>query len=63
MYSQTNTTRIIETRLMYMTEDRLGFCEICTGMNEQTEATFTDDGSILLILSWIENGHCKFCKL
>lgn len=49
-----NTTRIIETRLMFMTEDGWDFANYVWN-DEQTEATFTNNGSFIG-LDWIENG-------
>ncbi|WP_456438907.1 Ig-like domain-containing protein [Psychroserpens sp.] len=49
-----NTTRIIETRLMFMTEDGWDFAKYVWN-DEQTEATFADNGSFIDI-DWIENG-------
>jgi uncharacterized repeat protein (TIGR03806 family) len=49
-----NTTRIIETRLMFMTEDGWDFAKYVWN-DEQTEATFSNDGSFIDI-DWIENG-------
>lgn len=49
-----NTTRIIETRLMFMTEEGWDFAKYVWN-DEQTEATFTNDGSFIDI-DWIENG-------
>ncbi|WP_033959440.1 Ig-like domain-containing protein [Psychroserpens jangbogonensis] len=49
-----NTTRIVETRLMYMTEEGWDFAKYVWD-DEQTEATFTNDGSFIEI-DWIENG-------
>ena len=50
----TNSTRIIETRLMFMTESGWDFAKYVWN-DEQTEATFTNDGSFIEI-DWIENG-------
>ncbi|MBO6605282.1 Ig-like domain-containing protein [Psychroserpens sp.] len=47
-------TRIIETRLMYMTEDGWEFAKYVWN-DEQTEATFTNAGSFTNV-EWIENG-------
>lgn len=52
-----NTSRIIETRLMYMTADGWDFANYIWN-NEQTEATFTDEGSFTDV-EWIENGINK----
>ena len=52
-----NTSRIIETRLMYMTEDGWDFANYIWN-NEQTEAIFTDEGSVTDV-EWIENGINK----
>ncbi len=52
-----NTSRIIETRLMYMTADGWDFANYIWN-NEQTEATFTDDGSVTDV-EWVENGIIK----
>ncbi|MEM5565746.1 Ig-like domain-containing protein [Psychroserpens sp. AS72] len=49
-----NTTFIIETRLMYMTADGWDFAKYVWN-DEQTEATFTNAGSFKDI-EWIENG-------
>ncbi|OUS01547.1 hypothetical protein A9Q86_07145 [Flavobacteriales bacterium 33_180_T64] len=49
-----NTTRIIETRLMYMTADGWDFAKYVWN-DEQTEATFSNDGSFTDV-EWIENG-------
>ena len=49
-----NATRIIETRLMYMTEDGWDFAKYVWN-DEQTEATFTNSGSFTEV-EWIENG-------
>ncbi|WP_298901240.1 Ig-like domain-containing protein [uncultured Psychroserpens sp.] len=49
-----NETRIIETRLMYMTEDGWDFAKYVWN-DEQTEATFTNAGSFTDV-EWIENG-------
>ncbi|SDR72456.1 conserved hypothetical protein, HNE_0200 family [Formosa sp. Hel1_31_208] len=51
----TNTTRIIETRLMYMTEDGWEFAKYVWN-NEQTEATFSNEGSFTNV-EWIEDGQ------
>ncbi|MEH6536740.1 MAG: Ig-like domain-containing protein [Psychroserpens sp.] len=48
-----NTTRIIETRLMYMTEEGWDFAKYVWN-EDQTEATFTNSGSFIDI-QWIEN--------
>ena len=48
-----NTTRIIETRLMYMTEDGWDFAKYVWN-DDQTEATFTDNGSFIDI-DWIDD--------
>lgn len=50
----TGTTRIIETRLMYMTVDGWEFAKYVWN-DEQTEATFTNAGSFTNV-EWIENG-------
>lgn len=47
-------TRIIETRLMYMTEEGWEFAKYVWN-DEQTEATFTNAGSFTNV-EWIENG-------
>ena len=52
-----NTTKIIETRLMYKTEDGWEFANYVWN-EDQTEATFTD-GSSFVPLDWIENGDLK----
>ena len=49
-----NTTRIIETRLMYFTEDGWDFAKYVWN-DEQTEATFTNQGSFTDV-EWFENG-------
>ncbi|MCD2258365.1 Ig-like domain-containing protein [Psychroserpens luteolus] len=49
-----NTTRIIETRLMYMTEEGWDFAKYVWN-DDQTEATFTNAGSFTDV-EWIENG-------
>jgi len=49
-----NATRILETRLMYMTENGWDFAKYVWN-DEQTEATFTNSGSFV-DLQWIENG-------
>ncbi|WP_204344588.1 Ig-like domain-containing protein [Psychroserpens algicola] len=49
-----NTTRIIETRLMYMTDEGWDFAKYVWN-DEQTEATFTNAGSFTNI-EWVENG-------
>ncbi|MFT4781872.1 MAG: putative repeat protein (TIGR03806 family) [Psychroserpens sp.] len=49
-----NTTRIIETRLMYFTQDGWDFAEYVWN-DEQTEATFTNSGSFTNV-DWLENG-------
>jgi uncharacterized repeat protein (TIGR03806 family) len=49
-----NTTRVIETRLMYFTQDGWEFAEYVWN-DEQTEATFTTSGSFTDI-QWLENG-------
>tara|TARA_B100000809_G_C15129526_1_gene527752 strand:- start:1677 stop:3047 length:1371 start_codon:yes stop_codon:yes gene_type:complete len=49
-----NTTRIIETRLMYFTQEGWDFAEYVWN-DEQTEATFTTSGSFTDI-EWLENG-------
>ncbi|WP_040279520.1 Ig-like domain-containing protein [Psychroserpens damuponensis] len=49
-----NTTFIIETRLMYMTAEGWDFAKYVWN-DEQTEATFTNAGSFKN-LEWIENG-------
>jgi uncharacterized repeat protein (TIGR03806 family) len=49
-----NTTRIIETRLMYFTEEGWDFAEYVWN-DEQTEATFTTQGSFTDV-EWSENG-------
>ena len=49
-----NTTKIIETRLMFVTEDGWGFAKYVWN-EDQTEATFSNDGSFVDI-EWIENG-------
>lgn len=51
----TNSTRIIETRLMYMTNDGWEFAKYVWN-DEQTEATFTNAGSFTDV-EWIENGQ------
>lgn len=53
----TGTTRIIETRLMYMTTDGWEFAKYVWN-DEQTEATFTNAGSFTDV-EWIENGITK----
>lgn len=50
-----NTTRIIETRMMYMTEDGWDFANYLWN-DEQTEATFTESAHFVDI-DWIENGQ------
>ena len=50
----TNTTRIIETRLMYMRENGWDFAKYVWN-DEQTEATFTNSGSFTDV-QWINNG-------
>lgn len=50
-----NTTRIIETRLMYLTAEGWEFAEYVWN-DEQTEATFTESSSFVEI-DWIENGQ------
>ncbi|WP_299223378.1 Ig-like domain-containing protein [uncultured Psychroserpens sp.] len=50
----TNTTRIIETRLMYMTEEGWDFAKYVWN-ESQTEATFTNNGSFINI-DWVEEG-------
>jgi len=50
----TNTTRIIETRLMYFTEDGWDFAKYVWN-DEQTEAAFSNDGSFTNV-QWLENG-------
>ncbi|WP_323787535.1 Ig-like domain-containing protein [Psychroserpens sp.] len=49
-----NTTKIIETRLMFMTDSGWDFAKYVWN-DDQTEATFTDDGSFVNV-DWIENG-------
>lgn len=49
-----NETRIIETRLMYMTEEGWDFAKYVWN-DDQTEATFTNAGSFTDV-EWIENG-------
>lgn len=49
-----NTTKIIETRLMFMTEEGWDFAKYVWN-DEQTEATFADNGSFVDV-DWIENG-------
>ena len=49
-----NTTRIIETRLMYFTEEGWDFAEYVWN-DEQTEATFTTQGSFTDV-EWLESG-------
>ncbi|WP_047548950.1 Ig-like domain-containing protein [Psychroserpens sp. Hel_I_66] len=49
-----NTTRIIETRLMYMTAEGWDFAKYVWD-DEQSEATFTNSGSVTNI-QWIEDG-------
>ena len=49
-----NTTRIIETRLMYMTDEGWDFAKYVWN-DEQTEATFTNAGSFTDV-EWIEDG-------
>ena len=49
-----NVTRIIETRLMYMTDEGWDFAKYVWN-DEQTEATFTNAGSFTDV-EWIENG-------
>jgi len=51
----TNTTRIIETRLMYFTEDGWDFAKYVWN-DEQTEATFTNAG-VSTNIEWIEFGQ------
>ncbi|RYH76278.1 hypothetical protein EVU94_04775 [Flavobacteriaceae bacterium 144Ye] len=53
----TNTTVLIETRLMYMTDEGWDFAKYVWN-DQQTEATFTDDGSFKSI-EWIENSQLK----
>ena len=48
-------TKIIETRLMYKTDQGWDFAKYVWN-EEQTEATFTDDGSFVAF-DWIENGE------
>ncbi|MCB0383148.1 MAG: hypothetical protein KDD05_07585 [Psychroserpens sp.] len=48
-----NTTRIIETRVMFMTEDGWDFAKYVWN-DEQTEATFTNNGSFIDI-DWIDD--------
>ncbi len=48
-----NTTRIIETRLMYMTEEGWDFANYVWN-DEQTEATFTNNGSFI-DFDWIHD--------
>ncbi|WP_299333078.1 Ig-like domain-containing protein [uncultured Psychroserpens sp.] len=50
-----NVTRIIETRLMYMTNDGWEFAKYVWN-DEQTEATFDNSGSFTDV-EWIENGQ------
>jgi len=52
-----NTTRIVETRLMFMTDDGWDFAKYVWN-DEQTEATFADNGSFIDI-DWIEDGTTK----
>lgn len=49
-----NSTRIIETRLMYMTSEGWDFAKYVWN-DDQTEATFTDAGSVTNV-EWLENG-------
>lgn len=53
----TNVTRIIETRLMYLTEEGWEFAKYVWN-SEQTEATFTNAGSFTDV-EWIESGQTK----
>ena len=48
-----NTTKIIETRLMYKTDEGWNFAKYVWN-EEQTEATFTNDGSFVNF-QWFEN--------
>jgi uncharacterized repeat protein (TIGR03806 family) len=52
-----NTTRIIETRLMFKKEDGWNFAKYVWN-DEQTEAIFTNQGSFVN-LSWLESGQTK----
>ncbi|OUR91214.1 hypothetical protein A9Q87_11070 [Flavobacteriales bacterium 34_180_T64] len=52
-----NETKILETRLMFRTEDGWDFAKYVWN-EDQTEATFTDDGSFVAF-DWIENGVLK----
>jgi len=52
-----NTTKILETRIMYKKEDGWDFAKYVWN-EEQTEATFTNEGSFVN-LSWIQNNQTK----
>lgn len=53
-----NTTKIIETRIMYMTEGGWEFANYYWN-EDQTEATFTESAH-LVDFSWIENGQTNY---
>ncbi|WP_233450972.1 Ig-like domain-containing protein [Hanstruepera ponticola] len=52
-----NVTKIIETRIMYMTDEGWEFAKYVWNDN-QTEATFTNDGSFVSF-DWIEDSETK----
>ena len=52
-----NTTKILETRLMYKTDSGWNFAKYVWN-EDQTEANFTNEGSFVN-LSWLENGQTK----
>jgi uncharacterized repeat protein (TIGR03806 family) len=52
-----NTTKILETRVMYKKEDGWDFAKYIWN-EEQTEATLTEDG-VFINLSWIQDGQTK----
>ena len=52
-----NSTKILETRIMYKKEDGWDFAKYIWN-EEQTEATLTEDG-VFINISWIQGGQTK----